>query len=36
MLIQQARPGFEAWFGVKPDADEATRAHLLAALAEKK
>lgn len=36
MLIQQARAGFEAWFGVKPEADEATRAHLLAALAEKK
>lgn len=36
MLIQQARPGFQAWFGVKPEADEATRTHLLAALAEKK
>jgi shikimate dehydrogenase len=36
MLIQQARPGFKEWFGVMPDADEATRAHLLAAFNEKK
>ena len=23
MLIHQARPAFQAWFGVLPDADEA-------------
>lgn len=30
MLIHQGRPGFAAWFGVLPDADEALRALLLA------
>lgn len=30
MLIHQGRPGFAAWFGVEPVADEAVRAHLLA------
>lgn len=35
MLIQQARPGFAEWFGRMPEADGATRAHLLAALADK-
>jgi shikimate dehydrogenase len=32
MLIHQARPGFEAWFGVKPEATPELRAHLVAAL----
>lgn len=32
MLIHQARPGFEAWFGVAPEADGALREHLLKAL----
>lgn len=31
MLLHQAAPGFEAWFGVKPEVDEALRAHLMAA-----
>jgi shikimate dehydrogenase len=26
MLIHQARPGFEAWFGVRPDMDAVTAA----------
>jgi shikimate dehydrogenase len=25
MLLHQAAPGFERWFGVRPDVDEATR-----------
>ncbi|MBO6518810.1 MAG: shikimate dehydrogenase [Rhodospirillales bacterium] len=29
MLLHQARPGFEAWFGVRPDVDAALRAHVL-------
>jgi len=33
MLLHQARPGFEAWFGVAPRVDEALRAFLLADLA---
>ena len=32
MLIHQARPGFEAWFGVAPEADKGLREHLLKAL----
>jgi shikimate dehydrogenase len=32
MLIHQARPGFEAWFGVAPEADGGLRAHLMKAL----
>lgn len=32
MLIHQARPGFEAWFGVAPEADKALREHLLKGL----
>lgn len=30
MLIYQAIPGFERWFGVRPEVDEATRAAVLA------
>lgn len=30
MLLHQARPGFEAWFGQRPDVDDALRAHVLA------
>jgi len=29
MLLHQARPGFEAWFGARPDVDDALRAHVL-------
>ncbi len=29
MLLHQAVPGFERWFGVRPDVDEATRAAVL-------
>lgn len=29
MLLHQARPGFEAWFGLAPQVDEALRAHVL-------
>lgn len=29
MLLHQARPGFEAWFGVRPTVDEALRAAVL-------
>jgi shikimate dehydrogenase len=32
MLLHQARPGFEAWFGQAPEVDAALRAELLAAL----
>lgn len=32
MLIHQAVPGFEAWFGVRPEADAAARAALLEGL----
>ena len=32
MLIHQARPGFEAWFGVAPEATPELRAFLVAAL----
>ena len=32
MLIHQARPGFEAWFGRLPDADGALRKFLIKAL----
>ena len=31
MLLHQARPGFEAWFGVSPTVDQALRAAVLAA-----
>jgi len=30
MLLHQARPGFEAWFGARPDVNDALRAHVLA------
>lgn len=30
MLLHQAAPGFERWFGHRPDVDEATRAAVLA------
>ena len=32
MLLHQARPGFEAWFGVTPEVDEALRGFVLKAL----
>ncbi len=32
MLLHQARPGFEAWFGVRPDVSDGLRAHVLAEL----
>lgn len=32
MLLHQGRPGFEAWFGVRPAVDDALRAWMLAAL----
>ena len=28
MLLHQARPGFEAWFGVAPVVDEQLRRHV--------
>lgn len=31
MLLHQAAPGFERWFGKRPEVDEATRAAVLAA-----
>ena len=31
MLLHQARPGFEAWFGHRPQVDTALRAHILGA-----
>ena len=33
MLLHQARPGFEAWFGVAPEVTPALRRHVLAGLA---
>ncbi len=33
MLLHQAVPGFEKWFGQKPEVDDGLRAHLLKALA---
>lgn len=30
MLLHQGRPGFEAWFGVAPEVDDALRAAVLA------
>jgi shikimate dehydrogenase len=29
MLLHQAAPGFERWFGTRPEVDEATRAAVL-------
>lgn len=31
MLLHQAAPGFEAWFGVKPQVTDALRAHIIGA-----
>jgi len=31
-LLHQARPGFEAWFGLAPEVDQALRDHILADL----
>jgi shikimate dehydrogenase len=31
MLLHQAAPGFERWFGVRPEVDEATRKAVLSA-----
>ena len=31
MLLHQAAPGFERWFGIRPEVDEATRKAVLAA-----
>ena len=33
MLLHQARPGFEAWFGVEPEVTAAQRADVLADIA---
>lgn len=33
MLLYQAVPGFDAWFGVRPQVTDALRAHVLAGLA---
>jgi shikimate dehydrogenase len=35
MLLHQAAPGFEAWFGVKPEIDEGLRQAILATLQKK-
>ncbi|MEQ8667270.1 MAG: shikimate dehydrogenase [Rhodospirillales bacterium] len=32
MLLHQARPGFEAWFGVRPEVTDELRHHVLAGL----
>jgi shikimate dehydrogenase len=34
MLLHQAVPGFERWFGVRPEVTPALRAHVVAALGE--
>jgi len=34
MLLHQAVPGFERWFGVRPEVTPALRAHVIAALGE--
>jgi shikimate dehydrogenase len=34
MLLHQARPGFEAWFGIRPEVDEALRNFVLRDLRE--
>ncbi|MDA0996998.1 MAG: shikimate dehydrogenase, partial [Proteobacteria bacterium] len=31
MLLHQAVPGFEAWFGVRPEVSDDLRRHVLAA-----
>jgi len=35
MLLHQAKAGFEAWFGVKPEVDAELRAYVLEGLAQK-
>jgi shikimate dehydrogenase len=35
MLLHQAQPGFEAWFGVKPDVTPGLRQAVLATLAKR-
>ena len=35
MLLHQARPGFEAWFGPLPDVTDDLRVHVLAAMGKK-
>jgi len=35
MLLHQAVPGFEAWFGVRPEVTPALREHVLAAITER-
>jgi len=32
MLLHQARPGFEAWFGQRPEVTDELCAHVLAGL----
>jgi len=34
MLLWQAQPGFEAWFGVKPEVDDELREHVIAAMGQ--
>ena len=34
MLLHQAQPGFEAWFGVRPEVDEGLRRAVIATLAD--
>ncbi len=34
MLLWQAQPGFESWFGVKPEVDDELRAHVLTAMGQ--
>jgi shikimate dehydrogenase len=31
MLLHQAAPGFERWFGLRPEVDDATRKAVLSA-----
>jgi shikimate dehydrogenase len=33
MLLHQAVPGFEKWFGIRPVVDDELRNHLLSVLA---
>ena len=35
MLLHQAQPGFEAWFGIKPEVDDGLRRAVLATLQKK-
>jgi len=35
MLLHQAVPGFERWFGVRPEVTPALRAEIAASLGEK-